>query len=241
MATTKTAKKSTPVKASIKSKTKTSAKSTSAFKSFRSMNVSDLRNKIMSQKNRKSLILGAVVVGLGALLVLGRSYLIAATVNGEPISRLSIIQELEKQSGKAVIDSKIMRMLVFQEAEKKNVTATDKEIDAEISKIQKQFQDQGQNLDTLLAAQGLSKEKFREEVKIQVLVTKLLGDQAKVTDKEFDEFLAKNQDLLTNETDKEKATAGLRQQMEQQKLAQKYQEWIANLRKNAKIQYLVNY
>ena len=148
---------------------------------------------------------------------------------------------MEAQSGKTTLDSVITRTLVYQEASKKNITVTEKDIDSEVSKIQKQFQAQGQNLDALLATQGLTKERFRDEVKVQLLVTKILGDQAKVTDKEFSDFLEKNKDLVANEKDQEAAKKSLRQQMEQQKLAQKYQEWIANVKKNAKINFFVNY
>jgi foldase protein PrsA len=162
-------------------------------------------------------------------------------VNGEPISRLSVIHDLEAQSGKAALDAMITRALVLQEANKKNINITTQEIDSEIAKIQKQFQSQGQNLDSLLATQGLSKEKFRDEVKIQLVVTKILGNQAKVTDKEFTDFLAKNQDLIASEKDPEAAKVNLRQQMGQQKLAQKYQEWIANIKKTAKINFFVQY
>ena len=131
--------------------------------------------------------------------------------------------------------------MVFQEANKKKVTASDQDINNEIAKIKKQFEAQGQNLDQLLLTQGLSQEKFKEEVKVQILVQKILGDQAKVSDKEFNDFLSKNKELIENEKDQATAKAALRTQMEQQKLAQKYQEWIATVKKNAKINYLVNY
>lgn len=243
MASTKTAKKSSSKAVPAKSKsTSKSVKQASVRSRFSSpVTISSVRNSIKDPKNRRTLILAGVLLGLGALLIAGRSLFVAATVNGQPVSRFAVISELEKQSGRAILDSMITRTLVFQEADKKKLSVGDQEIDAEIGRIRKQFQDQGQNLDQLLQAQGLSQEKFREEVRVQVIVTKILGDQAKVSDKEFNEFLAKNQDLLENEEDKETATKNLRMQMEQQKLAQKYQEWIANVKKNAKINYLVSY
>jgi enolase len=72
-------------------------------------------------------------------------------------------------------------------------------------------------------------------------IERILGDKAKVSDKEFDDFLSKNKELIENEKDQTTAKAALRTQMGQQKLAQKYQEWIATVKKNAKINYLVNY
>ncbi len=236
MATTKTAKKTTSVSK------KTTAKVSKPAKAGRSsLSVSDLQKKVLDPKNRRSLILAIIVIVLILAIYLGKSLFVAALVNGQPVSRLAIINDLEKQSGKAALDSVITRMLVFQEAQKKNITASEKDIDAEIARIRAQFQAQGQNLDQLLATQGLTKEKFRDEVKVQILVTKILGNQVKVTDKEFNDFLSKNQDLLASEKDQNAAKTSLRQQMEQQKLAQKYQEWIVTVKKNAKVTTFVNY
>lgn len=250
MATTKTAKKvtvpakKTSVKKEITTKVSRGKSAVSSMKvspAKKSATVSDLRNKVLDPKNRRSLILAIIVIVLAIAVFFGKSLFVAATVNGQPISRLAIIKDLETQNGKAALDSVITRTLVYQEAANKNVSASEKDIDNEVSKIQKQFQTQGQNLDALLATQGLTKERFRDEVKVQLLVTKILGDQAKVTDKEFSDFLEKNKDLVANEKDQEAAKKSLRQQMEQQKLAQKYQEWIAKVKKNAKINLLVNY
>lgn len=249
MATTKTAKKA-PAKSSKATTKKTTAKVSRGRASVSAMKVApqkkgttatDFRNKVLDPKNRRSLILAIAVIVLALIVFFGKNLVVAATVNGQPISRLAIIKDLETQSGKATLDSIITRTLVYQEASKKNITASEKDIDNEVAKIQKQFQAQGQNLDALLATQGLTKERFRDEVKVQLLVTKILGDQAKVTDKEFNDFLEKNKDLIVNEKDQEAAKKSLRQQMEQQKLAQKYQEWIATVKKNAKINYFVNY
>ncbi len=240
MATTKTAKRTITV--TKKTTAKLPAKVTKPTKAAGfSFSVSDLQKKVLDPKNRRSLILAIIVIVLVLAIYIGKSLFVAALVNGQPVSRLAIIHDLEKQSGKAALDAVITRMLVFQEAQKKNITASEKDIDAEISRIRSQFQAQGQNLDQLLATQGLTKEKFRDEVKVQILVTKILGNQVKVTDKEFNDFLDKNKDLLANEKDQNVAKTSLRQQMEQQKLAQKYQEWIVTVKKNAKVTTFVNY
>lgn len=220
---------------------KTAKKTTKTTASRNRMTVSDLRGKLFTKQNRKpAIIIGAVIL-IGVLLFLGRSLFIAATVNGEPISRLAVINELEAQNGKATLDRIITKKLVLQEAEKKNVTVGQDEINKEYQRIEKQFKDQGQNLNELLETQGISKPQFEEEVKVQILVEKMLGDQAKVTDEEFNAFLEQNKDLLANEENQDQAKQQYRQQLEQQKLAQKYQEWVQSLKQNAKIQSLVNY
>lgn len=220
---------------------KTRKKTTKTASSRKLMTVADLREKLLAKQNRKSIIILGAVIIVGVLLFVGRSLFVAATVNGEPISRISVVSELESQNGKATLDRIITKKLVLQEAVKKNVTVSQDDINKEYQRIEKQFKDQGQDLNQLLDAQGISKSQFEEEVKIQLLVEKLLGDQVKVTDEEFNQFLEQNKDLLENEENQEQAKLQYRQQLEQQKLAQKYQEWVASLKQNAKIQTLVNY
>jgi parvulin-like peptidyl-prolyl isomerase len=199
------------------------------------------RSSATIAKNNKTFLIIGIVVVLAVIAFLGKGLFIAAMVNGQPISRLSIISELEKQSGKAALDKAITRSLVFQEAAKKHVSATNDEITKEIARIDKQFKSQGQNLDQLLTAQGISKSEFNEDIKVQIVVQKILGDKVKVSEKEFSDFLDKNKDLIANEKDQETAKINLKLQLEQQKLAQKYQEWIAALKKDAKIQHFLGY
>src|SRR5258706_15504399 len=78
------------------------------------------KNRVL--KTRKAyLILAAVIVALGILLYTGRGLFVAAVVNGQPISRLSIIQESEKQSGKQALETIVRNTLIEQEAHKANV------------------------------------------------------------------------------------------------------------------------
>lgn len=229
-------------------KAKTSTKKTSIKSSVpkiasigKKMSIGDLKNKVVNPANRKPILIALGVVVFVVLLYLGRGLFIAATVNGQPISRLAVINELEKQSGQPVLDSLITRILVQQAAKEKQIEISNDEIQAEIDRITAEFKEQGQDLNALLEAQGLSQEKFRDEVKIQLIVTKLLGDEAKVTDEEFDEFMVQNPDLFTEDENQEEAKSSLRKQLEQQKLAQKYQEWMTNIRSEAKINSFVDY
>lgn len=203
--------------------------------------IADLKRKVTDPKNRRSLLIALSVIVIAVLLFLGRGIFIAATVNGQPVSRFSVISELEKQSGAVVLENTITRMLVKQEARKQDVEVSEEDINKEIERISKQFKDQGQDLNSLLQAQGLSEEKFKEEVRIQLLVTRILGNDAKVSDDEFNKFMTENPDLISEDENEATARATLRTQLEQQKLAQKYQEWIQKIKSEAKINYFVNY
>jgi parvulin-like peptidyl-prolyl isomerase len=187
-----------------------------------------------------------VILGLAALLLISllyaaRGLFVAATVNGKPISRIAVVQELERQSGKQTLDSVITKTLVQQEAEKKNITITDKQIDEEIKKIEDNLKQQGQELDQVLSLQGMTRESLREDVEIRKTIELLLGDKAKVSEKEVDDYIASNSANFPAETDPKQLKDSVTQQLQQQKLSEELQTWLAQIRQNAKINYIVNY
>ena len=53
-----------------------------------------------------------VGVVLGALY-LGKAYFVAAVVDGKPITRIAVLGSLEKQDGKAVLDSLVEKELIL--------------------------------------------------------------------------------------------------------------------------------
>lgn len=185
------------------------------------------------------LIVAALVI-VGALYYF-RGLFIAATVNGQPVSRFSVIQQLEKQGGKQTLDSLISKALIIQEAQKQNVTVSKAEIDAEIKKISESLEKQGQNLDQALSLQGMTKADLEEQIKIQKMLEKIVGKNVKVTDKEINEYIEKNKSLIPENMQPEEVKKTVEQQIKQQKLNEEVQIWLENLRSKAKINYLVNY
>ena len=135
------------------------------------------------------LMYGAVV--LVAILILGallysQGLIVAAKVNGESISRLSVLSELEDQAGVAVLDSLISDILIEQAATEAGVTAT------EIATIESQIVAQGGTLEALLAQQRLDQKSLTKQIRMQKLLEALLSSDIAVTDEEIDAFLAEN-------------------------------------------------
>src|SRR3990167_8103091 len=60
---------------------------------------------------KAAIVIGVIIV-VGALAYRYKGLLVAATVNGSPISRFSVIEELEKKSGKATLDALIIQKLI---------------------------------------------------------------------------------------------------------------------------------
>jgi foldase protein PrsA len=199
------------------------------------------RFKIPSYLKQPKFFTPLIIVFLAAVVFLLKGFFVAALVNGQPITRLSLIAELEKQGGKQTLASLVNQTLILQEAKKKNIEVSQEEIDTQAKQIEDSLKQQGQDLNTALAMQGLTKKDFMMQLKLRSLVEKLLADKIEVTDKEVAEYIEKNQETLPENLKEDEIKKGVREQLKQQKLASKSQEWLTNLQKNAKINYFVNY
>ena len=182
-----------------------------------------------------------IIIILVVLTFLLKGLFVAALVNGQPIARLTLIAELEKQGGKQTLSSLVNQALILQEAKKKNVNVSQGEIDKSAKQIEDSLKSQGQNLDTALAVQGMTRQDFLMQLKLRSLVEKLLADKIKVSDKEVADYIEKNKDTLPTDLKEEGIKKRVEEQLKQQKLASASQAWLTGLQKSAKINYFVNY
>ncbi|QQG40623.1 MAG: SurA N-terminal domain-containing protein [Candidatus Levyibacteriota bacterium] len=192
------------------------------------------------KKSKLPLFIGIAVV-LGLFIYFFKGFFVAATVNGQPIFRFSLIQELEKQGGKRTLDSLITKTLILQEAKKQNITVDKKEVDNEIAKAEDSVKKQGQQLDAILAMQGISRENLKEQIRLEKTIEKLIAKDIQITDKEINDFIEKNKDNLSEASDSAKLKETVKDQLKRQKVSEKFQAWIADIQKQAKINYLVQY
>lgn len=233
-----TVKKSDPVKTAAVKKSKTSTKP----QVFAKANVADSsRSSKPSPLRKLYVVLIILVVALIALAFKYRGVFVAATVNGQPISRLSVVKESEKQSGKQIINNLVRNNLIEQEAKKQNVTITDQEIDTEIKKVEDNLKKSGQKLEQVLSVQGLTKEDLRKLIRLDKLVGKMVGKDVKITDKQITDYIDKNKESLPQNQTEAQIKTTVAAQLKQQELNTKVQAWLANLQSKAKIQYFVQY
>lgn len=233
-ASKKTASKATP-KTSVKTRTSVQAHAvdTSAKKSAPAQKPTKFR--------RSYVLIALGIIALGVLLYLGRGLFVAAVVNGQPISRWTIIKEAEKQSGRQALDTTVRNTLIEQEARKANVTVSNQEIDDEIKKVESSLSKQGQKLDDVLAMQGMTREDLRRLIRLDKLVGKIVGRDVKVTDEEVNDYLTKNKELLPQNQSEDELKKTATEQIKQQKLNDKIRTWLESLQTKAKIMYFVQY
>jgi len=196
---------------------------------------------LIIKKPKKIFVFGLVVLLVLGLIYFSAKFFLVASVNGELIGRMSVVKELEKQSGKKTLDVIILKTLISQEAKKRKVIISQKDIDAEIQKIEANITAQGSTLDQLLQQQGMKKSDLTKEVKIQLLVSKMAGENVTVTDKEIDDFIDSQKNQPSANPDQQISRDQVKLQLKQQKLQQKIQTFVAGLKDKAKINYFIEY
>ena len=188
----------------------------------------------------KTAALVLIALAIGFALYYYRGLLVAATVNGNPISRLSVINELEGRSGKAALDSLIIKKLINDEFAAKNLSINDGDVDSKVKEIQDQLKVQGQTLESALSAEGMSKNALREQIRIQLKLEKLAEAEVNISDEDVNKYIDENK--MPIEKDKEAETKNqIKEQLRQQKLQEVIPTIIQNLKSQAKINYIVNY
>ncbi len=186
------------------------------------------------------IVIVIIIVLLGFLLYRFKSIFVAAMVDGRPISRLTVIKELEKHGGKDALEMLINKKLLTNEAKKKGISVSSEEVDKEIKKYETDFAIQGNTLDDTLEAQGLTREDLKEQVAIQKTVEKLLEEKTKVSDEELNKYITDNQVTLPAGKEEETKTQ-IKEQIKQQKLQEESSKLLENLRAAAKIRTFVKY
>ncbi len=195
---------------------------------------------IIRKINLKTTIIIAVVIVVGALAYIYKGSFIVATVNGNPISRLAVIGKLEKASGKKTLDSLITQKLIADELDKKKITVTDDEINADIKNIEDQIAAQGSTLAQALTAQGMTTADLKDQVSINLRMEKLLADKTQVSDDEISQYIKDNK-LTVPKGQEARYNDQIRNQLKSNKINQAAKDWVSSIRSQASIRYFVNY
>lgn len=196
---------------------------------------------ILEKLKTPRVFIALIVVIVAGLLFYFRGLFVAAVVNGEPITRLSLISQMEKKDGKQMLSTLVTQTLILQEARKRKIDISQQEIDADIKQIETGLTSQGQTLNQAMLAQGITREDLSKDIKIQKLVEKMFAKGVKVADSEVTDYIDKNQSSIPTNLTPDDVKKQVRQQLEQQKLSVNFQTWLDSAQKNAKIQYFVNY
>ncbi|MFX3632415.1 MAG: peptidylprolyl isomerase [Candidatus Pristimantibacillus sp.] len=118
-----------------------------------------------------------------------------ATVNGVKITKERLYDELAVANGAAALDSMITMELIEQAANKAGATATDEDIQGELDILIENF-GTAEALDAAIAQNGMTMDLLKENIRTQVLVSKILEPQTTVTDELIKKFYDENKEAL---------------------------------------------
>lgn len=199
--------------------------------------VNTVLNKLSSYKNfrsSKKFYLILIVAGLLLLFIYKKSWFVAASVNGSPITNLELQMKLNKQFRSQILTQLINEKIILAEATKNNTLASETEVSKKISEIETSVGGP-QALDALLSQQGQTRDSIRQQIKLQLSIEKLYANEATVSGEEVAAFIEQNKDQL-------RATDSAGQQKEafdslkSQKLSQIFSQKFQDLKTKAKIQ-----
>lgn len=175
-----------------------------------------------------------LVVGILLLAMFKKSWFVAATVNGSPITNLEVQQKLNQQFRTQTLNQMVNEKIIFDEARKSGAIPTDTEINQKITELEGNVGGKDA-LDSLLSQQGQTRVSLKDQIKIQLAITKLYTKEATVSADEVAKFIVGNKDQLkaTDSASQEKEAIDA---IKQQKLSQIFSQKFQELRGKAKIQ-----
>lgn len=173
-------------------------------------------------------VLLAILLLLGGLAYKNKSLFLAGMVGKTPIFKWQLNQVLEKKYGKQEFEGITTELLIQKEAESKKVSVSADEVKNEVARLEKTLNGR-MSLDDALKAQGMTRDDFNGQVKVKLLVDKLLANETKVEDKEIDDFIAKNKDSITS-SDTAQVREQVKDNLHQQKIAQQFEGWLNSIK-----------
>ena len=185
--------------------------------------------------------IAVIVVGVVVWLFLS-GWLVAATVNGSPISRHAVRNQLEQIQGQAVLSGLITEKIIDQQIKSQKITVTPAEVEAEIAELTENLTSQGLDLETALLSEGLTMNKLEKQIYRQLALEKMFAEEVSVTDEEVTDFLAEVDFARTEETDEEwqEVLDSVKDQITQEKLFNAFQTENSKWQSEANIKYLAD-
>ncbi len=189
-------------------------------------NLFSFSDRITNFRPTRNTYIILVIAGLLLLAIYKKSLFIAATVNGAPITNLELQLKLNDQFRDQTLNQLINEKIILNEAAKNNAIPSQQAIDAKIAGLETTVGGKDA-LNSLLTQQGQTRGGLRDQVMVQLAITKLYDKEATVSADDVSKFIDSNKAQLkaTDSAGQEKeAYDNLKQQKLSQIFSQKFQE-----------------
>lgn len=182
----------------------------------------------------RKLMIPLIILGLLGLGYLTFKYLVVAWVDNRPITRLQLYSQLDKRYGKDMKEQLIVQQLILSEARKRGAAVTDQDIEQEIKRIETEQGGPAQ-LEQILQMQGINRVELNDLVKLQLLRTKMFGQNVNISDEDVNKYLEENKESLgeaataaPNSSESAELKKNVQDQLKQQKITEDFNSWIQN-------------
>jgi foldase protein PrsA len=199
---------------------------------------------VTATMKRLPLLYSAIAVAVLFVIIaflFTRGFIVAATVNGSPISRLAVIEQLETQGGKQALEAMVDKKLIETELAKGGISLEGSDVDTKIKEIEAQVATQGDTLEEALASQGMTMEQLRAQLETQLKLEKLLAEKVQVTPEEVEAYITENKITPPKDVSLEEVKIQVTEQLKQEKFQAEAQKWVADITEKANIKYYVTY
>lgn len=180
----------------------------------------------------KWVIIGLIFVFF-VLLAANRGWVIVALVDGKPIYSWSLNTLLRSRYGQQTLEGMIGETLIEKEAKKSDVVITDKDLQDKQNEILSSL-GESVNLSDFLKFQGISESEFNQQLRVQLVVERLLTKDLVIAEQDIDRYIATNRALLVS-TDAAKLRDEARRAIISSTVSEKIQEWFVGLRSKANV------
>ncbi|OGE26848.1 hypothetical protein A3C26_03015 [Candidatus Daviesbacteria bacterium RIFCSPHIGHO2_02_FULL_39_12] len=191
-------------------------------------------DKLIGLKSSKKFYLALLAISILLLVIYKKSWFVAATINGLPITNFELQIKLHQQSKTQILNQLINEKIVLNEAGKIGAVPSQSEIDQKIAEVEKNVGGKDV-LDSLLTQQGQTRITLRDQIRVQLAITKLYDKDATVSAEEVSKFIEENKQVL-RATDSASQQKEALDTLKQQKLSQIFSQKFQELRQKANIQ-----
>jgi len=188
---------------------------------------------IAKKKKIRLIVLGILLVGLLILFLVNKGILLAGIVNGKPIFRWQLNRTMASRYGKQTLEGIIGEMLITNEAMREGIVVTQELVDEKVADI---IAGLGENVDVnqLLELQGMTRDEFESQVRLQLTVERVLTKDLTITDADIAQFEATNAGRFSA-TDAATLRTQVRQAIIDESVSNRFQPWFTALKDRASI------
>ncbi|MBN1168378.1 hypothetical protein JXA63_00655 [Candidatus Woesebacteria bacterium] len=159
-------------------------------------------------------------------------------VNGYPIYGPEVTSLINEHGISGAFEKSIEYKLIQFEANRRNIKITAQEKYEQYLKLKRQAELQGTTIAEMIAKSGQTYEEFAQNVETTITIYRLLGEDLYISEDEVDKYFYDN-NLLFENVDNSKLREDVKQVLFNEKLSERYADFIKEARANSDIDYFL--